>query len=53
MQWEKIWPHVRDVLSFGFGAWAAYHEITIPPVDIPVLIFAGGLMGLPFVLRQE
>lgn len=52
-RWPQLWLMVRDVLTFGLGGYIAVHEVLTPPIDPAVLIFAGGLMGLPGVLRSN
>lgn len=52
-RWATWWRAIRDVLTFALGAFIAVQEVRSPTIDVEVLIFAGGLMGLPGVLRSE
>lgn len=47
---------VRDLICFlvGLGV-CVYHFATTPPpeLSIPVLMFFGGIAGLPYVMRKD
>lgn len=45
----------RDLLLFAFGAGGmVFHLATNPhDVQVPVLMFFGGLMGAPYVLAKD
>lgn len=47
------WPTIRDAILFGVGLYLAVYEVQFspPPVEVPTLVLAAGMMGLPGVFR--
>ncbi len=46
------WILIRDVLLFGVGLVFAYLEVRRPEIRDSVLIFVGGMLGLPAALHS-
>lgn len=48
------WQDVRAALLFLGGLYLAVYEVqfSAPPVEVPTLILAAGMMGLEGVLRS-
>lgn len=46
----KYWPVIRDVLSFGLGAYGVYQQLNQDVKDPLILAFCAGLMGVPAML---
>lgn len=53
--WDRLWPGLRDVASWGLGAWWGDHLIRSPEaVSDPWQIqLVAVLLGLPLVLRAD
>jgi len=47
---EKSWPLLRDILSFGLGAWGIINEMQHTTRDPVALAFFAGIMGVPAML---
>lgn len=46
----KYWPVIRDVLSFGLGAYGVFIQLNQEVRDPVILAFCAGLMGVPAML---
>lgn len=53
MALENRWPLIRDILSFGIGAYGVLVEMNHTPKDPLTLAFFAGLMGVPAMLAKR
>lgn len=53
MALEHKWPVIRDILSFGVGAYGVISEMQNTPKDPVSLAFFAGLMGVPAMLGMN
>lgn len=52
--WERTWAAVRDVASWGLGAWLINGIVQNPaPADPWEIAIVAGLLGLPFVAKAD
>ena len=47
MSWAKVWPPIRDVLSFAAGLGIIVYEQLTLLVNLDLLLVASGLCGYP------
>ena len=52
--WERTWAAVRDVASWGLGAWWGNTIMSNPaPADPWEIAVVAGLLGLPFASHAD
>lgn len=53
MNLEARWPVVRDILSFGVGAYIVISALQETPKDPITLALGAGLMGVPALFGKK